>query len=281
MTRIGRAVAVVVLLTALAVAVACTPKPEPKPEPAVAPPAVKTAGVLLAGVDLDVPPFAGVDQGKQAGIDVDVAAALADRLGLTVSYVDVKPSEAASALAEGKVDVVLSVPYAESALSELSLAGTYIINAPGLFVTTEGTASVEPSLTVDSIAQDKVAAQKESEAYWILRQQIDPEIVDPYDTERDAMQALVDGKVGLMAGDAIIGAYIARDFPSVRYAGMIGPASPLAAAVSVDNTALSDAVRVALDELSADGVLETIRRKWLGDAPEIQVEAESEAVPTP
>ena len=102
MTRIGRAVAVVWrCLSSLAVAVACAPKPEPKPEPKMAPPAVKTAGVLVAGVDLDVPPFAGVDQGKQAGIDVDVAAAIADRLGLAVSYVDVKPSEAASALAEG------------------------------------------------------------------------------------------------------------------------------------------------------------------------------------
>ena len=84
-----------------------------------------------------------------------------------------------------------------------------------------------------------------------------------------------------MAGDAIIGAYIARDFPAVRYAGRIGPASPLAVAVAVDNTALADAVRVALDELAADGVLETIRRKWLGDAPEIQVEDTPEAVPTP
>jgi polar amino acid transport system substrate-binding protein len=281
MSRSRRIAVVLALSVLVAVATACAPKPEPKPEPKVAPPAVTTAGALVAGVDLDAPPFAGVDEGKKAGIDVDVASALADRLGLAVSFVDVKPSEAASAVASGAVDVVLSVPYDDSALSLLNLAGTYITDAPALFVAVEGTASVEPSRTLDSIVEVKVAAQKESESYWILRQQIDPEIVDEYATLRDAMQALSDGRVQLMAGDAIVANYIARDFPSVRYAGTIGPASPLAVAVAADNTALADAVRTSLDGLAADGVLDTIRRKWLGDAPKIEVENPPEAAPTP
>jgi len=281
MARTVRVATVAVVVATLALAVACAPKPEPKAQPKVSPPAVKTAGVLVAGIDLDTPPFAGVDQGKQAGIDVDVAAALADRLGLTVKYVDVKPSEAATALAAGTVDVVLSVPYADSALSQLSLAGAYIADAPALFIVADPAASIEPSLTLNSITVPKVAAQKESESYWILRHELDPAIVDPYDTLRDGMQALVDERVKLLAGDAIVGAYIARDYPTVHYAGRIGPASPLGAAVAVENTALGDAVRGALDELSADGVLETIRRKWLGDVPEIEVEASSEPTPTP
>jgi ABC-type amino acid transport substrate-binding protein len=278
MARIGRIAAVTIaLFTLLAVSLACTPKPESKPQPKVAPPAVKTVGVLVAGVDLSTPPFAGVDQGRQAGIDVDVAGALADKLGLAIKYVDVKPSEAATALAEGTADVVLSVPYADTSLSQLNLAGAYIADAPALFIATDSTASVDPSMTLSSIVVPSVAAQRESPAYWILRQQIDPEVVQPYDTLREAMQALVDGKAPLLAGDAIVGDYIARDFPTVRYAGRIGPASVLGAAVSVDNTTLGDAVRTALDELSTDGVLETVRRKWLGNVPEIPVEASTES----
>jgi len=281
MVRTVRLATICALVAVLAFAVACAPKPEPKPEPKVSPPAVKTAGVLVAGVDLSMPPFAGVDQGKQAGIDVDVAGALADRLGLTVKYVDVKPSEAATALADGTADIVLSVPYADTALSQVGLAGAYIVDAPALFIATDSTASIEPSLTLNSITTPKVAAQKESESYWILRHELDPAIVDPYETLRDGMQALVDERVELLAGDAIIGEYIARDYPTVRYAGRIGPPSPLGVAVAVDNAALGDAVRGALDELSADGVLDTIRRKWLGDAPEIEVDASAEATPAP
>lgn len=280
MARMERAAVVVALVAVIAVVAGCAAKPEPKPEPKVAPPAVKTAGVLVAGVDLSTPPFAGVDQGKQAGIDVDVAAAIADKLGLTVQYVDVKPSEAASALADGTADMVLSIPYGESALSQLSLAGTYLTDAPAVFVAVDGTASVDPSMTIDSITQTKIAAQKESMAYWLIRQAIDPEVVQPYDTLRQGMQALVDGQADLLAGDYVVGTYMARDFPQVRYAGRIGQASPLAVAVRVDNTALGDAVRASLDELAADGVLSTIRRKWLGEVPEIKVEGSVESTPT-
>ena len=54
------------------------------------------------GVDLDYPPFAGEDKGEEAGIDVDVAAAVAES---SVSSLRARrastPSEAATALADG------------------------------------------------------------------------------------------------------------------------------------------------------------------------------------
>ena len=48
-------------------------------------------GRCSVGVDLAYPPFGGTDDGKQAGIDVDVASALAEQLGLTA---DVRRREA-------------------------------------------------------------------------------------------------------------------------------------------------------------------------------------------
>ncbi len=70
-------------------------------QPQVTPPAIKEAGTLRVGVDLAYPPFAGEDNGQKVGIDIDVASALAERLGLKVALVDVKASEAATALADG------------------------------------------------------------------------------------------------------------------------------------------------------------------------------------
>jgi len=281
MTRIGKRVTLALLAAAVVLSTGCAKEPEAKPEPKIAPPAVKTAGVLVAGVDLSMPPFAGVDQGKNAGIDVDVASALAERLGLTVKFVDVKPSEAATALASGTADIVLSVPLASSDLSQLSLAGSYLANAPGFFVSTDGTASVEPSLTLTSADVDKVGVQTESESYWLIRQQIDPEAAMPYTSLREALQALADGQIQLVAGDALVAAYIARDFPTVHYAGQLIGGSPLAVAVSAENSELGDVVRGELDALAADGVLDTIRRKWVGDLPEIEVEASAPATETP
>lgn len=279
MTRFARNAVLVALAVATALAVGCSAQePEPTLEPKIAPPVIKSEGVLKAGVDLSMPPFAGTDQRKQAGIDVDVASALAQRLGLKVEFVDVKPSEAATALADGAADVVLSVPLATSDLTRLSLAGSYIANAPAFFI--KAPESVEPSLTLSSVRARAIGVQSESESYWLVRHQLDAESAQPYATLREALEALDRGEIEVAAGDALVGAYIARDLPQVQFAGQLAGGAPLAVAVSAENTALADAVRAELDAMAADGVLETIRRTWVGELPEIVVE-EKAAPATP
>lgn len=55
----------------------------------VAPPVIGEEGTLRVGVNTENPPLAGMGSGKIIGIDVDIAAALADELGLKLSVVDV------------------------------------------------------------------------------------------------------------------------------------------------------------------------------------------------
>lgn len=267
--QLRRIIPVLVICIALGVA-GCEKKPvEPEREPAVAPPVIKTAGELAVGVDLQVPPFAGTDEGQQAGLDIDVASALAEQLGLAVRFVDVPPSEAATALAQGDVDVMMSVPLSDASASAVALAGAYAFDGPAFFVSTGSTESVEPSLTIQGISTLPVAAQQGSEAYWLLSSELDPEDVKSYDTLRAALDDLVAGEVPVVAGDAFVGAYIMRDMPGVHFAGQLRPAGPLSVAVSADNVELGDAVRAALDTLAADGVFDAVRRKWVGDLPEL------------
>ena len=68
-----------------------------------------------------------------------------------------------------------------------------------------------------------------------------------------------------------MGAYIARDFPDVAFSGQFGAAQPLGVIVKKDATELEAAVREVLDALAADGTLDTIRAKWLGDIPALDV----------
>ena len=267
------ALAALVVVALVAVA-GCGAKEEPRQTPKVSPPAVGKAGELRAGVDLSTPPFAGTDLGQKAGIDVDVAAALADKLALTVTYVDVAPSEAATALAEGDVDVVLSVPVSGADLSRVTPAGTYLTDAPAAFIATEGTASVEPSITIASLPVKKIAAQTASAAYWLVSSEYGTDGIEQFDSLREALESVDAGESRVAIGDALVGAYIARDIPSIKYAGQLADATPLSVAVAVENTTLADAVRSALDELAADGVLESVRKKWVGDLPELTTKAE-------
>jgi ABC-type amino acid transport substrate-binding protein len=92
-----------------------------------------------------------------------------------------------------------------------------------------------------------------------------------FPTLRDALNGLREGSVQVAAGDAIVGGYIIRDMPTVHFGGQLEPAVPLGAAVALDNVKLGDAVRAALDGLAADGVLDAIRSKWVGELPKLQL----------
>lgn len=267
MARSVRFALIIAAIAALLALSGCGSSGAEAVSPVVEAPAIGTSGVLKAGIDLSAAPYGGVDQGREAGIDVDVAAALAERLGLELDIVHVKASDAATALAGGKVDVVFSVPFAETAKAGVTSAGTYLDMAPGFFAAREGSGSVDSTITLDTLSAKKVAVQESSPAFWALRYELGEAALEPFDTLRLALEALDDGKVEMVAGDAVVGSYIMRDLSNVAFVGQVAPAEPLAVVVAEKNTKLAEVVQGGLDELAADGVLETIRRKWVGELP--------------
>ena len=269
MVRMNRRTLLVVFALCALVAqfgVGCSQPKKAELQPKIAPPAIKEVGTLRAGIDVGYPPFGGTDKGQNAGIDVDVAAALAERLGLKLTVVPVEASNAATELAKGTIDVAMSVPFSDEALSNLSVAGSYISDAPAFFVATDGTASVDPTMTVDKLPMlpASVGVQKGSVAYWMLTRSLGPESVKKFSSLRAAMKALDSGDVPIVAGDALVAAYIARDYPKVHFAGQLQPAVLLGVAVLPENTMLADSARETLNGLAADGVFDAIRGKWVG-----------------
>jgi ABC-type amino acid transport substrate-binding protein len=266
---IAAVVAVPLVCVALSVA-ACAPAAHPQATvpPKLQPPVIKSAGVLRVGVDRSYPPFAGIDDGKDAGIDIDVASALAGRLGLKAQFVDVKASSIATALADRDVDVVMSSPFASDVLSRATIAGTYLSDGPALFSRDASAAAVS---TATIVARDsaRIGAQQDSEAYWLLVAQRGSDGVTAYPTLREAFAGLSRGEVDFVAGDALVGAYIARDTQAVRFTGALAPAHLLGIAVTAENTKLADSIRTNLDALASDGVLETIRATWVGTLPKL------------
>jgi len=255
-------------VAALSLAACGPPAAPPNARPKIAPPVIKEAGVLRAGVDLSYPPFAGVDHGHEAGIDIDVASAVAGRLGLTVEFVDVKASQIATAISDGDVDIAMSAPFSADVLSRAVIAGTYLSDGPALF-TRKASGSGNASAPLDGLDGVKLGVQQGSEASWRLADEFGTSGIVPYDSLREALNGLTQGEVQYVGGDALIGAYIARDLSGVRYAGAIAPAHLLGVAVAADNTKLADAVRQTLDSLAGDGALDTIRSTWVGGLPRL------------
>jgi len=280
MHRLRQVFAVAIVVASLAVT-GCTQAPEEGPAltPIIAPPAIAEEGVLRAGVDLEYPPFGGRDLGREAGIDVDVASAIAAELGLELELVDVKPSELATALAGGGIDIAMSVPFNEASMGAMSLAGSYYADGPAFFTAVESTGSaettrsVEETITLAGLAGKVVGAQEGSPAYWTLEYELGEGAATSFTTLREALDALEDGEVDVVAGDAFVAAYIARDTPSIVFAGQLSPATSYGVGVGLEATELEEAVRTTLDTLASRGVLDTIRTKWVGQLPRLETAA--------
>jgi len=263
------ALALMLALSMMAV-VGCSSDSEPEVETPelealVEPPVIGEAGVLRVGIDLSYPPFGGVDKDMEAGIDVDVASVMATELGLELETVDISLDEASAALENGDVDLVFAVPFNEEYATAFRFAGSYVTDAPAVF-SSDGVV-----VEMNMLGAMNVAAQQGSAAFWYLEHEYGTGYVTAYPSLREAFDALEAGEVDAVAGDAMVGAYIARDFEAIAFSMQLDTAVPVGVVVGSEAMELETEVRALLDSLRADGVLDTIRFKWVGDLPELEL----------
>jgi hypothetical protein len=187
--RAGSIVVLVAVLGAAALSSGCgSSDTGAGPKAKIVPPAIAKAGVLRAAIDLTYPPFGGDDKGAKAGLDVDVASALAERLGLKLEIVDAKPEAGAVLLRDKQVDVMIAaLPIDRAVQLDVAFAGTYANDGPVVFGLTEST------MTVQTLAGRSVAVQKESAAYWLLAEEYGEGSLAVVATLRDALAAVASG----------------------------------------------------------------------------------------
>jgi polar amino acid transport system substrate-binding protein len=244
---------------------------EPQRTPKLSPPIISKPGVLTAVVDMKYPPFAGAVGNRKAGLDIDVAAVIADQLGLKLELIDGSAAAGAALVQTGTADIVLGGLTVEQAVgSQLAFAGSYVSDGPAVF------ASAESSITTAALGTKRIAVQKGSMAYWTLLDQYGSEPLVEYPTLAQAFDAVEAGTADAVGADALVGAYMLRDRPKMAFIAQIGTASPLGVGVSVTRPKLESEVRAILDRLAAEGVLSTLRRKWVGDLPPLELAAGSE-----
>ncbi len=269
MRHASRIVLIALLAVAMTAVIGCS-SDEPADEvsvlePRIEPPLIGEAGVLRAGIDLGYPPYGGTDKGTEAGIDIDVASAMAMDFGLELQVVDVSLEGAAAALEAGDVDIVFAVPFNERYATSFRFAGSYLVDGPAVFAAA-GTLADEADLS-----PGRVAAQEGSEAFWILDHAYGEGYVQAFPTLREAFDALVAGDVDAVAGDAVVGAYLARDVDGIEFSFQLDAAAPIGVAVGEGAEEFEIEVRALLDSMQADGVIDTIRSKWVGDLPKLEL----------
>lgn len=248
--------------------------------PVVSNPAIATDGVLRVGVDSTNPPYAGVSGDQIVGIDVDVAAALAEELGLKLEIVDIAGLSADTLLAEKTIDMVMDVEQTGGSVIQGVKIGPYIESGPALFTTVRSTEV--PNVDLQSLAGTKIAAQQDSLSAWSLEELIGKGTADPRESLETAFAAVESGEVTYAAADAIVGSYLSLEYQDIACVKMLGTSIGVYVGVTADNTSLQEELTKALQNIRQNGELKTILSKWLGpvSASVVMGEAAVSSAPT-
>ncbi len=230
---------------------------EPKgKDPVVTTPTIGKSGVLRVGVDTSNSPLAG--QASQiVGIDVDIAAAIADELGLTVEIIDVGTNPL-SALQAGTVDIVMGIDESNTDAA-MWKSEAYLPTAIALF------ASSKDAAVPTSTSQSKIAAQASSTSAWAVGNEFGTTNLVTETKLKSAFAALKAGTVNYVAADAVIGTYAAyTDGVPAYIVGLLQQPSGYSIGVLSSNSALRQSVSTTLETLMNNGIVSVIEQKWLG-----------------
>lgn len=234
--------------------------PETK-TPVLSSPVIGQDGTLRVGVDAQNPPLSGMlesgNTSKIVGLDVDIAAALADEWGLKLSIVDVG-TDPEGALAEGKVDIVMGIDKSSSD-SSFWCSDVYLQSGVALF------ASSADAVVPDASSGATFAAQVSSKSAWAVMNEFGEESLTSTNSPLDAFNALSSGSVQYVAAGAVVGVYAAHanNLEAHVVALMQQPAG-YCIGVLDDNSELKTAVADAVATLTSNGVISVIETKWLG-----------------
>lgn len=248
-------------------------------QPTVSAGATLEQGVLTVGINANNAPYSWPNAAgtELQGVDVDAALAMAEEMGLTVKFVNVGTD--VSAAAAGLCDVVMGATASQVPTSEV-LVGNYLESAPAVFA--KNPAGI---VTAEQLAGAAVGVQSDSVSARALAALVPTATLTSFNTLNDAFSALRAGTVQYVACDSLMGGYLATSYADIAFAGALALPDMRGVAIAAGSVELQNAVVRALDAITSNGVLRSIRENWVGDLPSItvanQVVATQPAEPAP
>ena len=222
-------------------------------EATVSSPTIGKNGILCVGVNASNPPMAG-QASKIVGIDVDVAAAIADEWGLKLEIVDAGTNPL-SALQAGTIDFALGYDTASSN-ENIAKSDAYIQKGVALF-------ALDPKAGIPK-AGSIIAAQTTSMSAWTVGTQFEDCTINNTADLKAAFAALSDGSAQYVAADAVIGMYAAKTSGvQASIVAMAQAPTGYCAATLSKNADLTKKVNETLKQLNSKGVIAVIEKKWL------------------
>ena len=218
------------------------------------------AGKLTMATNATFPPYEmTTDAGTIEGIDVDTAQAIAEKLGLELQIDDMDFDAALLSVQQGKADIAMAgITVTDERMAVMSFSDSYATGIQSVIVP-EGS----DIASVDDLAGKKIGTQRGTTGYLYCSDDFGEDAVVAYDNGLTAVQALNNGQVDAVVIDNEPAKAYVESNPGLKILDTSYAEEDYAIGMAKGNTALEDAVNAALEELKADGTLQSIVDKYI------------------
>ena len=217
------------------------------------------AGKLIMSTNAAFPPYEMVaDDGSFEGIDVEIAGAVAAKLGLELVVDDMDFDAALLAVQQGKSDIVMAgVTVNEDRKMVMNFSDTYSKGVQVVIVK-EGS-----DVTLDNLGDQMIGTHRGTTGYIYTSGDYGEDHVTAYDNGASAVQALANGQVDCVVIDSSPAEAFVEANPGLTILDTEYTSEDYAIGMNKDNTALLEAVNGALKELTEDGTIPAIVEKYI------------------
>lgn len=223
-------------------------------------------GKLTMATNAAFPPYEYVEGGEIAGIDADIAAAIAEKLGLELQIDDMEFDSITEAVKSGKADIGLAgMTITPDRQEEVDFTASYATGVQVVIVTEDSAITSVKDLTAEG-ANHVIGVQRNTTGDIYTTDDIEKAglgTIDRYSKGADAVQALKTGKVDCVVIDNEPAKAFVKEVEGLKILDTEYIIEDYAIAMSKDNAALYEAVNDVLKDLIADGTVKRIIDKYI------------------
>lgn len=225
--------------------------------------AAALADTLTMGTNAAFPPYEYYENDKIVGIDAEIAAAIAEKLGMELAIEDMEFNSIISAVQTGKIDFGMAgMTVTPERQQSVNFSDTYAVGVQAIIVKEGSDIKAVEDLYAEG-ATWKVGVQEATTGDIYCTDDFGDERVFKYKVGADAVEALKTGKVDCVIID---------NNPAKAYVDMNEGLTILeteyteeeyAIAVALENTELLEKINAALKELWEEGKIQEIIEKYI------------------
>ena len=216
-------------------------------------------GKLVMVTNAEFPPYEFHDQNAIVGIDVEIAGAIAEQLGLELEIEDIAFDSIIPEIVSGKADIgAAGMTVTEDRKQNVDFSDTYA-HATQVIIVKE-----DSEITGVADLEGKImGVQQGTTGDIYVSGDYGDEAVERYAKGMEAVQALAQGKVDAVVIDGEPAKQYIKEVEGLKIIDESYTDEDYAIAIKKGNTAMVEAVNAALAELKSEGKLDEIVAKYI------------------